>query len=112
MKLSRSRSHRPSARPPDAGLWDVVDDQEAVDVAYDVLHDALHNDKGGRRGGGEVGDDGLGLGLALTRRREAAATEAAEALLQCAMDRGSGDNVTVVIMFFRTQARSRSTHSR
>jgi serine/threonine protein phosphatase PrpC len=60
------------------GLWDVCDDEEAVDCANAFMKGTcLSTKEAGRR-----------------------SKEAAEALLQLALNRGSTDNITVVIMAF------------
>lgn len=59
------------------GLWDVVNDEEAVDCASAFVGDRLMMEEAGRR-----------------------SKEAAQALLQLALNRGSTDNITVVVMAF------------
>ncbi|KXZ41809.1 hypothetical protein GPECTOR_276g723 [Gonium pectorale] len=66
------------------GLWDVMSDQEAVDVANAALKARLS----GRAGAGAVSQP----------NREDDARAAAEALLDAAVRRGTADNVTVIVM--------------
>lgn len=75
------------------GLWDVMSNQEACDIA----HRCLTN---------QIGGDGLGeaalAGLDLDRSDPAAV--AAAVLTKIALSRGSGDNISVVVVNLRSAA--------
>mmetsp|Transcript_48810 Transcript_48810/g.156340 ORF Transcript_48810/g.156340 Transcript_48810/m.156340 type:complete len:317 (+) Transcript_48810:291-1241(+) len=71
------------------GVWDVIDDQGAVDVVSEAL--ARH---GGSRDGGVFRRGGV-------KTAEDAAKAAAEALVEASLVRGTGDNLTAIVMLLQ-----------